>query len=139
MDLRQVFAANLRGIRHAKGISQEELAHEAGVNRTYMSKIERGGTWVGLEIIDKPASADLVSGQTDEADFGFSYEKADVILNWLLNGYSAAELAERGFVAAEVEKVRTRLDGTHWKRRLPTVAMLSGAAIGESYLRPVDY
>jgi transcriptional regulator with XRE-family HTH domain len=56
MDLRQVFAANLRRIRHAKGLSQEALAHEAGVNRTYMSKIERGGTWVGLEIIDKLAS-----------------------------------------------------------------------------------
>ncbi len=35
--------------------------------------------------------------------------------------------------------VRTRLDSTHWKRRLPTVAMLSGTAIGEYYLRPVDY
>ena len=91
------------------------------------------------EIIDKPASADLVSGQTDEGDFGISYAKADVILNWLLNGYAAAELADRGFDAAEVELVRKRLDGTHWKRKLPTVAMLSGAAIGESYLRPVDY
>ncbi len=90
-------------------------------------------------IIDKPASADLVSGQTDEGDFGISYAKADVILNWLLNGYSAAELAERGFDAAEIELVRRRLDGTHWKRKLPTVAMLSGATIGESYLRPVDY
>jgi transcriptional regulator with XRE-family HTH domain len=57
MDLRQVFAVNLRAARHAKGISQEQLAHEAGVNRTYMSKIERGGTWVGLEIIDKLAAA----------------------------------------------------------------------------------
>jgi NAD+ synthase (glutamine-hydrolysing) len=91
------------------------------------------------EIIDKPATADLVSGQTDEGDFGISYAKADVILNWLLNGYTAAELAERGFDTAEVELVRKRLDGTHWKRKLPTVAMLSGAAIGESYLRPVDY
>jgi len=35
--------------------------------------------------------------------------------------------------------VRRRLDSTHWKRRLPTVAMLTGTAIGESYLRPVDY
>jgi NAD+ synthase (glutamine-hydrolysing) len=94
---------------------------------------------VPKEIIDKPASADLVSGQTDEGDFGISYAKADVILNWLLNGYSPAELAERGFNAAEVEIVRKRLDGTHWKRKLPTVAMLSGAAIGESYLRPVDF
>lgn len=94
---------------------------------------------VPAEIIDKPASADLVSGQTDEGDFGISYAKADVILNWLLSGYSPAELAGRGFDADEVEIVRKRLDGTHWKRRLPTVAMLSGAAIGESYLRPVDY
>jgi NAD+ synthetase len=94
---------------------------------------------VPAEIIDKPASADLVSGQTDEGDFGISYAKADVILNWLLNGYSPAELAGRGFDAGEVELVRKRLDGTHWKRKLPTVAMVSGAAIGESYLRPVDY
>jgi transcriptional regulator with XRE-family HTH domain len=53
MDLRQVFASNLRRLRHARGLSQEELAHEANVNRTYMSKIEKGGTWVGLEIIGK--------------------------------------------------------------------------------------
>jgi NAD+ synthase len=41
--------------------------------------------------------------------------------------------------AAEVALVHKRLAGTHWKRRLPTVAMLSTTAIGESYLRPVDY
>ena len=35
--------------------------------------------------------------------------------------------------------VRKRLEGTHWKRRLPTVAMVSPTAIGEAYLRPVDY
>jgi transcriptional regulator with XRE-family HTH domain len=56
MDLRQVFAANLRRLRHARGLSQEDLAHEADVNRTYMSKIEKGGTWVGLEIIGKLAA-----------------------------------------------------------------------------------
>jgi transcriptional regulator with XRE-family HTH domain len=55
MDLRQVFAANLRRLRHAKGLSQEDLSYEADVNRTYMSKIEKGGTWVGLEIIGKLA------------------------------------------------------------------------------------
>jgi transcriptional regulator with XRE-family HTH domain len=55
MDLRQVFASNLRRLRHAQGLSQEDLAHEADVNRTYMSKIEKGGTWVGLEIIGKLA------------------------------------------------------------------------------------
>ena len=94
---------------------------------------------VPTAIIEKPASADLVSGQTDEGDFGIAYAKADVILNWLLSGWTPAELAERGYPAAEVELVRKRLDGTHWKRKLPTVALLSATAIGESYLRPVDY
>ena len=90
-------------------------------------------------IVTKPASADLITGQTDEGDFGISYAKADQILNWLLSGYSSADLVERGFDAAEVALVRRRLESTHWKRRLPAVAMLSPTAIGESYLRPVDY
>jgi NAD+ synthase (glutamine-hydrolysing) len=90
-------------------------------------------------IVDKPATADLVHGQTDEGDLGISYEKADRILQWLLSGYAPAELVARGFDHTEVELVRRRLEGTHWKRRLPTVAMVSPTAIGESYLRPVDY
>ena len=57
MDLRQVFAANLRRLRHAKGLSQEELAFEAGVNRSYLSTIEKGATYVGLEIIGKLGAA----------------------------------------------------------------------------------
>ena len=90
-------------------------------------------------ITDKPPSADLVAGQTDEGDFGISYEKADEILNWMLNGYPDEALVARGFDAAEVALVHRRLNSTHWKRRLPTVAMVSSSAIGESYLRPVDY
>jgi NAD+ synthetase len=90
-------------------------------------------------IVDKPPTADLVAGQTDEGDFGITYAKADAILNWLLHGYTSAELEARGFASAEIELVRKRVESTHWKRRLPTVAMLSSTAIGESYLRPVDY
>ena len=90
-------------------------------------------------IVTKPASADLISGQTDEGDFGISYAAADDILNWLLSGYRPDELVARGFAREQVALVRRRLESTHWKRRLPTVAMLSPTAIGESYLRPVDY
>jgi NAD+ synthase (glutamine-hydrolysing) len=90
-------------------------------------------------IVSKPASADLIKGQTDEGDFGISYPRADAILHWILLGYKATEIAALGFTAEEVEVVRKRLDSTHWKRRLPTVAMLSATAIGEYYLRPVDY
>ena len=90
-------------------------------------------------IVSKPASADLIRGQTDEGDFGISYPKADAILHWILLGYKAPEIAALGFKDDEIALVQKRLDSTHWKRRLPTVAMLSGTAIGEYYLRPVDY
>ena len=90
-------------------------------------------------IVAKPASADLIQGQTDEGDFGISYPRADAILHWLLLGHRNEDLLAHGFTAEEIELVRRRLDGTHWKRRLPTVAMLSATAIGEYYLRPVDY
>jgi NAD+ synthase (glutamine-hydrolysing) len=90
-------------------------------------------------VVGKAPSADLVVGQTDESDFGISYQKADELLNWLLSGYSPDELVARGFEAKDVALVFKRLSSTHWKRRLPTVAMLSSTTIGESYLRPVDY
>ena len=90
-------------------------------------------------IVHKPPTADLVVGQTDEGDFGISYARADEVLNWLLSGYTAAELVSRGLDAEEVAVVKKRLESTHWKRRMPTVAMVSPTAIGESYLRPVDY
>ena len=90
-------------------------------------------------IVDKPPTADLVVGQTDEGDFGISYARADELLNWMLSGYSAADLVAQGFDRNEVALVAKRVESTHWKRRLPTVAMVSPTAINESYLRPVDY
>ena len=91
------------------------------------------------EIVDKPATADLIVGQTDEKDLGISYPRADLILSHLLGGYSVEEIAAKGFTMEEITVVQGRLESTHWKRRLPTVAMVSQTAIGEYYLRPVDY
>jgi NAD+ synthase len=82
---------------------------------------------------------DLVVGQTDEGDFGISYARADEILNWMTHNYAATDLVARGFNADDMALVQRRLESTHWKRQLPTVAMVSPTAIGESYLRPVDY
>lgn len=53
MDLRQLFGSNLRRIRRERGLTQEQLAHDAGIDRAYMSRVERGVTYVGLEIIGK--------------------------------------------------------------------------------------
>ena len=107
----------------------------------FKTQVWQLATFLGVPdvIVSKPASADLIEGQTDERDFGISYAEADQILNWLVSGYSPAALVSRGFDPAKVELVRKRLAGTHWKRKLPTVAMVSATGIGEAYLRPVDY
>ena len=57
MDLRAIFAANLRRLRNERGLSQEALAHDAGVNRSYLARVETGQPYVGLEVIGKLAEA----------------------------------------------------------------------------------
>jgi transcriptional regulator with XRE-family HTH domain len=44
-DMRQVVARNLRRLRHAKGLSQEELAFRAEVDRSYISMLESGTSY----------------------------------------------------------------------------------------------
>jgi transcriptional regulator with XRE-family HTH domain len=55
MDLRDVFAANLRRLRHAKGLSQDDLAYEAKVSRSYLSQLEKGAFYASLRIVGRVA------------------------------------------------------------------------------------
>lgn len=55
MDIREVFARNLRKYRQGKGLSQEALAHEAGVDRTYISALERSVYSASITMVDKLA------------------------------------------------------------------------------------
>ncbi|KQN74797.1 helix-turn-helix transcriptional regulator [Devosia sp. Leaf64] len=56
-DLRETFARNLRLLRAEKGMSQETLAFESGVNRTYVSDVERGIRNISLDNISRLAKA----------------------------------------------------------------------------------
>jgi transcriptional regulator with XRE-family HTH domain len=55
MDIREVFARNLRKARQAKGLSQEVLAYEANVDRTYISALERGVYSATIDMVEKLA------------------------------------------------------------------------------------
>ena len=57
MDLRETFATNLRRLRNAKGWSQDELAYEAKISRSYLSQIEKGVYHVSISVIGKLAHA----------------------------------------------------------------------------------
>jgi len=61
MDLRETFAENLRRIRHQHGISQEDLAHETEMSRSYLSQLEKGRFHVSIKIIGRLAATLKVS------------------------------------------------------------------------------
>jgi transcriptional regulator with XRE-family HTH domain len=56
MDIREAFARNLRLLRQAKGLSQEELAHRADLDRTYISSLERSIYSPTIEVVDRLAA-----------------------------------------------------------------------------------
>jgi XRE family transcriptional regulator, regulator of sulfur utilization len=60
-DPLDVFGANLRRIRRKRGLSQERLAHEAGLNATHVAKIERSEREPGVRTVAKLARALEVS------------------------------------------------------------------------------
>ena len=57
MDIREVLARNLRIYRQQRGLSQEELAHRAEIDRTYVSALERCVYGVSIDILDRLAVA----------------------------------------------------------------------------------
>lgn len=56
MQIREVFARNLRHFRLAKGLSQEELAHRADIDRTYVSSLERSVYNASIDVVDRIAT-----------------------------------------------------------------------------------
>jgi transcriptional regulator with XRE-family HTH domain len=55
MDIREVLAVNLRRYRQAAKLSQEELAHRADIDRTYISALERCVYAAGIDVVDRLA------------------------------------------------------------------------------------
>jgi len=55
--MRDVFATNLLRLRHEKGLSQDDLAYEAEVSRSYLSQLEKGAFYASLKIIGRLAEA----------------------------------------------------------------------------------
>lgn len=55
MSLREIVATNLRRLRHAKGLSQEELADRADINRNYVGMLEREQHSATVDMLEKLA------------------------------------------------------------------------------------
>ena len=91
-------------------------------------------------IVDKPPSADLWAGQTDEGELGFTYDQVDKLLFLLVDQrYSAQECIEEGFDENFVKAVIARMRRSQFKRMIPIVAKLSNRTIGYDFLYLRDW
>jgi transcriptional regulator with XRE-family HTH domain len=57
MEIRDVLALNLRRLRADQGLSQEDLADRADIDRTYISSLERSVYAAGIDVVDRLAKA----------------------------------------------------------------------------------
>jgi len=85
-------------------------------------------------VIEKPPSADLFEGQSDEAELGFTYEEADRLLLHLVDRrYSEAELLLAGFDPGLVQRVAARVVANQFKRLPPLIAKVSRRSVGHDF------
>jgi NAD+ synthase len=85
-------------------------------------------------LIDKPPSADLYEGQTDEAELGFNYEEADRLLFALVDGRNSfEELVQAGFRPDLVRAIAARVVRNQFKRMPPVIAKLSRRTVGHDF------
>ena len=95
---------------------------------------------VPASVIDKPPSADLWSGQTDEGELGFTYSEVDQLLYLMVDQrFTPDECVSAGFAAPFVRAVVERIKRNQFKRILPPIAKLSNRTVGYDFLYLRDW
>ena len=108
----------------------------------YKTQVRQLARAVGIPevIVQKPPSADLWKGQTDEGELGFTYAEVDKLLYLLVDQrYTPEDCVEAGFAESFVRAVVQRVRRNHFKRVLPPIAKLSNRTVGYDFLYLRDW
>jgi NAD+ synthase len=108
----------------------------------YKTQVWALATSVGVpkQIVEKHPSADLWTGQTDEAELGFTYADVDELLHFMIERrYRHEELLQLGFDPVFVECVEKLVSRSQYKRRMPLIAKVSGRSITHDFRYPRDW
>jgi NAD+ synthase len=108
----------------------------------YKAQIRQLARAVGVPdvIINKPPSADLWKGQTDEGELGFTYEQVDKLLFLLVDQrYSVPDCVAAGFSEDFVQRVLSMVRRYHYKRVMPPIAKLGNRTVGYDFLYLRDW
>lgn len=108
----------------------------------FKAQVRQLAAHVGVprEVIEKPPSADLWVGQTDEEELGFTYEEADAMLYRMIDcRYGREELLAEGFPPVMVDGVQRLIQRSQYKRRLPVIAKVSQRTIDRDFRYARDW
>lgn len=108
----------------------------------YKAQVRQLSAEIGVPpvIVQKPPTADLWNGQTDEGELGFTYDDADRLLYLLVDlRYSPDECCAAGFEEKFVHAVVERVRRNQFKRILPPIAKLGSRTVGYDFLYLRDW
>ena len=108
----------------------------------YKTQVRQLGKAIGIPqvIIDKPPTADLWLGQTDEGELGFTYDEVDQLLYLLVDQrYRPEDCVEAGFTENFVRTVMERVKRNQFKRIMPLIAKLTNRTVGYDFLYLRDW
>ena len=125
------------------GTIHGDMAHALNpLGDLYKTQVFALARHLGLprEVIEKPPSADLWEGQSDEDELGFEYAAVDVLLYYMVDERrTRAELRALGFADGFVLEVDRRVRQSQYKRRPPLIAKLSNRTIDRDFRYPRDW
>jgi NAD+ synthase len=108
----------------------------------YKTQVRQLARDVGVPqvILDKPPTADLWLGQTDEGELGFTYDEVDQLLYLLVDQrYRPEDCVEEGFTESFVRQVMEKIRRNQFKRVMPPVAKLTNRTVGYDFLYLRDW
>lgn len=108
----------------------------------YKTQIWQLAEYLGVprEIIEKPPSADLWIGQTDEQELGYTYQEIDRLLYYMVDlRYSNEMLLEMGYSQKTIDDIYRRMQTSQFKRRPPVIAKISYRTINQDYRYSRDW
>lgn len=95
---------------------------------------------VPTAVVSKPPTADLYTGQTDEAQIGYPYRDIDRVLIHLVEERLPADVViAKGFDAGMVRRIMRMVHRSQYKRRLPVIAKVSTRTIDRDFRYSRDW
>ncbi len=106
----------------------------------YKTEIFEFAEYLGVpdSIINKPPSADLWEGQSDEKELGYSYAQIDPVLEDFVDNRATKEELLRKYDQDLVEFVLKKVYQNQFKRKPPIIAKLKSRTIGHDFLYERD-